>query len=315
MTQISLSYNILNMDTEYYRNYITIIECGSLSAAAKKLSLAQPALSNQLKILTKHYGTPLLRIKRGSHSFTLTEAGQLLFDKARFIVSVEENVKKEIADTSAGLTGTVRISLAPSTSISFINACLSKFAKANPGVTYELFEVSPDEQKEQLLSGVTEIGITNVPIEESYLFESTFRSRQHLVALFHKDSPYLTKAKTLRIQDLKNIPLCLSRGCVHLFKSACEEYQFQPQILSITTTKLSATAWAEQNVGVTIVPTDELEHFSHNLIIKPLSNKYLYLSKRTFYVKDRPLSAVAKALLDYLDKNCIYCKDKEKCNR
>lgn len=303
------------MDTEYYRNFITIVECGSLSAAAKKLSLAQPALSNQLKILAKHFGAPLLHIKRGSHSFALTEAGQLLFDKARYIVSVEDNVKKEIADTSAGLTGTVRISLAPSTSISFINVCLSKFAKANPGVTYELFEVSPDEQREQLLSGITEIGITNVPIEESYLFESTFRSKQQLVALFHKDSPYLTKTTTIKIQDLQNIPLCLSRGCVHIFKAACEEHQFQPHILCITTTKLSATAWAEQNAGVTIVPTDDLEHFSHNLVVKPLNDKHLYLSKRTFYVKDRPLSAVAQALLDYLNKNCIYCKDKEKCNR
>lgn len=46
------------MDIEYYRNFIAIVNAGSISAAAKNISIAQPALSNQLKTLQKkirHY--------------------------------------------------------------------------------------------------------------------------------------------------------------------------------------------------------------------------------------------------------------------
>lgn len=39
------------MNVEYYRNFIAIIDEGSMSAAAQKLHIAQPALSNQLKVL------------------------------------------------------------------------------------------------------------------------------------------------------------------------------------------------------------------------------------------------------------------------
>lgn len=41
------------MNVEYYRNFIAIIDEGSMSAAAQKLHIAQPALSNQLKVLEK----------------------------------------------------------------------------------------------------------------------------------------------------------------------------------------------------------------------------------------------------------------------
>lgn len=40
------------MDIEYYRNFIAIVEAGSISAAAKQIAIAQPALSNQLKVYT-----------------------------------------------------------------------------------------------------------------------------------------------------------------------------------------------------------------------------------------------------------------------
>lgn len=44
------------MDIEYYRNFIAIVEAGSISAAAKQIAIAQPALSNQLKVLQKRFG-------------------------------------------------------------------------------------------------------------------------------------------------------------------------------------------------------------------------------------------------------------------
>lgn len=42
------------MNIEYYRNFIAIVEAGSISAAAKRVAVAQPALSNQLKTLQKN---------------------------------------------------------------------------------------------------------------------------------------------------------------------------------------------------------------------------------------------------------------------
>ena len=52
-----------------------------------------------------------------------------------------------------------------------------------------------DEQTQQLLDGKTEIGIANAPLLQVNRFETIYRKRDRLIALFHKDSPYLNGNK------------------------------------------------------------------------------------------------------------------------
>ena len=49
------------MDFEFYRNFITVAETGNLTTASKKLALAQPALSAQIKTLEHYYGAKLIQ--------------------------------------------------------------------------------------------------------------------------------------------------------------------------------------------------------------------------------------------------------------
>ena len=103
-------------------------------------------------------------------------------------------------------------------SINFIKNFLSDFYREFPHINYELYEVPIDEQTQQLLEGKTEIGIANAPLKQSKRFETLFSRKERLVALFHKDSPYLKNDKpNILLDDLEDIPLCLSRGCSELF--------------------------------------------------------------------------------------------------
>ena len=61
------------MDFEFYRNFITVAETGNLTTASKKLALAQPALSAQIKTLEHYYGAKLIQTARGKRQLTLTE--------------------------------------------------------------------------------------------------------------------------------------------------------------------------------------------------------------------------------------------------
>ena len=101
------------MDMEYYRNFIAIVEAGSLSAASKRVHVAQPALSNQLKLLQKKFGTQLVNIRRGVHNIELTNAGCILYNKAKYLCSLEDDTQREISDCVNGYTGTLRVSRFP----------------------------------------------------------------------------------------------------------------------------------------------------------------------------------------------------------
>ena len=278
------------MNIEYYRNFIAIVEAGSISAAAKRVAVAQPALSNQLKTLQKKFGTPLLNLKRGGHTVELTEAGCILYNKAKYICSTEDNIIKEIADCAGGFSGTLRLSLSPSMSISFIKNYLSRFSRQYPQINYELYEVPIDEQTQQLLDGKTEITI--------------YRKRDRLIALFHKDSPYLNGNKPhILLDDLEDVPLCLSRGCSTLFLNTCSDSRLLPQVLSINTTKLSTIAWATQNIGVAIVPAEKYELFDPCLVPKQIEDERLFVEKTLSVVKGRPLSTVAKTFVNFFLEN------------
>ncbi len=289
------------MDIEYYRNFIAIVETGSISAAAKKVNIAQPSLSYQLKTMQERMGAKLLNVQRGGHSIELTDAGSILYNKAKYICSVEDNLFKEIADVNAGFSGTLRISLSPSMSINFIKMYLTSFVKRYPNVNYELYEVPIDEQIEQLLSGTTEIGVANAPLKQPHRFETLITRKERLVALFNKDSLYLNSPHpNILLDDLEEIPLCLSRGCSELFLNVCSDSRIFPHILSINTTKMSAIAWAEQNLGVAIVPSPTEEVFGEDLLVKEIKDDRLFMEKTLSVVKGRQLSIVAKTFIQHI---------------
>lgn len=288
------------MDIEYYRNFIVIVETGSILGASKKLSIAQPALSNQIKVMQRYFDTPLIIAKRGGHRIELTDAGKVLLKQAKAIIENEQNAKKEIADCNSGFSGTLRISLSPSMSIWFIRRYLTKFSKKYPKVNFELLEGSPSVQAEQMLSGKTEFCVANAPLEQSFRFETIYSRKERLVAFFHKNSLFLhDKKPNILLDDLDGKPVCLSQGCANLFLTVCNDSHVHPQVLSISTTKLSAMAWAKEDSGITIVPAELEESVADELIRKTIIDERLYMEKTLSIVKGRPLSNVAETFLTY----------------
>lgn len=69
------------MDLENYRNFLAIVEAGSMTAASEFIHIAQPALSKQLKTLEAAFGTKLIITTRGSKHLILTDAGKFYITK------------------------------------------------------------------------------------------------------------------------------------------------------------------------------------------------------------------------------------------
>lgn len=291
---------VTNMDLEYYRNFIKIAETGSISGAAKKLSVAQPALSNQIKLLQRYYDARLINVKRGGHTLELTDAGKILLRRARALVAEEEFAVKEIADSRAGFSGTLRISLSPSMSIWFISRYLSKFSRKYPKINYELHELTAGAQEEQVLSGETEFIIANGMLEHPYRFETIYRRKERLMAFFHKNSLFLHgSSPNMLLDDFEEMPVCLSRRCASLFLSVCSDSGIHPRVLSVTTTKLSAMTWAVQDLGIVVVPSELEDLVPEDMVRKNIMDERMYVEKTLSIVKGRPLSHVGKIFLNF----------------
>jgi DNA-binding transcriptional LysR family regulator len=73
-------------DLSLLRAFVCIVECGSISAGARRSKISQPNLSRQLLALEERSGMALLH--RNTHRMSLTEAGQRLLADAKRVVMV-----------------------------------------------------------------------------------------------------------------------------------------------------------------------------------------------------------------------------------
>jgi LysR family transcriptional regulator, nitrogen assimilation regulatory protein len=126
------------MDLRHLKNFVAIVDCGSLSKAAEKVYVAQPALSQQIAGLEGELKTQLLL--RSSQGVVPTEAGKVLYRHARTLLRQIEQVRQEVAKPGAGELGPVAIGL-PSTMISVLALPLFERVRAlHPGIRLHLFE-------------------------------------------------------------------------------------------------------------------------------------------------------------------------------
>jgi len=88
--------------------YIRVVEAGSFSAAAKQLNLGQPAISKTIARLEERLGIRLLL--RSTRGLMTTDAGQRFFEHAKRAVVEADEAEQAVRDSSAGLSGTLRIS-------------------------------------------------------------------------------------------------------------------------------------------------------------------------------------------------------------
>lgn len=113
---------------------------GSISAAARELSLTQSAVSHQVKALETYFGTALFRRTRSG--LLLTRRGQTVFAAAQSAFADLSLLGAE--SENSDLSGVVTIAAPPLFCAHWLLPRLDRFARANPSVVFRLLNVTLD---------------------------------------------------------------------------------------------------------------------------------------------------------------------------
>src|SRR6478735_3989310 len=89
------------------RAFVCIVECGSISAAARRLGMSQPTLSRQLRTLEEQCGAALLR--RDTHQMCVTETGQRFLTDAQALLVHAEEADRRLRENHTTLSGHLRL--------------------------------------------------------------------------------------------------------------------------------------------------------------------------------------------------------------
>jgi DNA-binding transcriptional LysR family regulator len=120
------------MNLEYLRTFIEVVRLSSLSQAARKLYLTQPAVSFQIHKLEKELGYRL--IDRDRHHFSLTAKGKRFFQFAEYVHEGHIRLQSDIAQIDRAITGSITVAATPILAEYVVPNLISKFKEGKPAV-------------------------------------------------------------------------------------------------------------------------------------------------------------------------------------
>jgi DNA-binding transcriptional LysR family regulator len=117
--------------------FVSVVEEGSFSKAADRVFRTQPAVSISIRRLEQELGVPVF--DRSQKTPTLTEAGELIYDYAKRMLTLRNEAQGVVAELRALERGRVRIGANESTSLYLLPHVILDFRRKHPQVKVEIF--------------------------------------------------------------------------------------------------------------------------------------------------------------------------------
>ncbi len=124
------------MDLNQIYYFVTIIDCGSYTQAAQRLSVSKSTLSRHIKALEDRVQTRLLH--RSTRQISLTKAGEQFFNQCQPLISHLQNIHAQTTQDHKDITGHLRITMTPEFGTEFLNEVLPKFLNQHPNIKIEM---------------------------------------------------------------------------------------------------------------------------------------------------------------------------------
>lgn len=287
------------MDIRDMKYFYAIAEEGNISNAAKRLNIAQPVLSRQMKQLEDHLGFQLF--ERGSRRIRLTKAGILLRERVEQILSLVDGTMKEMTELNSGLGGTISIGTVTTSGAALLPDLISQFHSLYPNITFQLWEGDGFRILELLDKGIIEVGIIRAPFDPE-LYESITLPDEPLVIAMKKGGCCCGEdPERVRLIELAGQPLIVPLRWKAMFEEWCEKAGFKPNIVCISDGIVLNMLWAKFGIGMALVPQSTEGLISDSaLIYKTIIEPTVSTQTVVAWVRNRSLSASSKHFLDLL---------------
>lgn len=237
------------MNLKQLRYFLVVTEEKQITAAAKRLYIAQPPLSYQLKQLEKELGAQLF--KRTAHGIELTDAGQIFQSYANEIISLAQNAENQVHKTISGELGTIAIGMASSSTGLIPMNSFNELRKYYPEISFDIYEDNTYGILDKLEKKTIDLGIVRTPYNQTGLNTKTLTTEKMMAISVDPD---FQQKKELRIKDLADQPLIIYRRFEDIFNQTFAHHGLKPFYAVKCDDSRTAITWAKRKMGVALVP-------------------------------------------------------------
>ncbi len=285
-----------SMELKQLGYFLAIAESGSFSKAAVRLSVAQPILSRQIKLLESELGVELLY--RNGRGVVLSEAGKLLETYARTVVGLIGKATSEIGALRAEPRGRVAIAMPPSIGWVLTGPLVVRCREAFPEILLHLAEGFSGHVAEWLSTGRVDVGIVYQAPRLSTLATEPLLS-DDLILLGAVDDPAGLGGESVATRRLADIPVILParpHGLRVLIDNELEKLGVTANVVFEVDAMPSTLSLVERGVGYTVLSEGAVKHLLNAGRIRSWSLKEPSLRRELLLATStqRPMSVATR---------------------
>lgn len=295
------------LDLRRLRLLCELRDRGTVGATAATLGYSPSAVSQQLRVLEAETGAALL--ERVGRRVQLTNAGLTLARHADRLLGAVEEAEAELAATTGGVTGTVRIAAFQTATLALVPPALTALAAEYPQLRVEVLELEPEAGLHALARRELDLVIADeweyVPRAGQEGLEREQLLRESVRLVLPSDHPTAARhPEAAALRELAGEPwACGSPPSAHdrLVHRTCRELGgFTPDVRHRSTDLLVLFALVRAGHAVTLLPDLAGGHADPTLALRDIAegplSRVVYTAVRAA-AADRPaLRAVRGAL-------------------
>ncbi|PCF96436.1 LysR family transcriptional regulator [Vreelandella nigrificans] len=251
------------MEFRQLEYFIAVVETGSISAASRKVHVAQPALTRQMRLLEEDVGTRLL--DRHARGIRLTVAGRALYGEATRMLDERADLKTRLLALGSGQTG--KLSLGVTVThlwVPEVARLMGGYRRRYPHVALDVFPLLSGPQLEKLQQGGIDVGIIYHDDHAPSGIKAHLLQRDHLILAVPTTSSWAQLPPT-NLAELAGVefvwgyrsisPVYHDRVVAHFSR-----LNFEPHVVQYGADNITILSMVAAGLGVAIVPAASRSH-------------------------------------------------------
>ncbi|MGN1402149.1 MAG: LysR family transcriptional regulator [Bacillus sp. (in: firmicutes)] len=288
------------MDIKKLRYFAAIAREGQITKAAKKLHMAQPPLSYQLKSLEEELGQQLF--DRNGKAMELTVAGKVLYERTNILLRSLDELKQEVREVGEGLQGTLAIGSVKSC-FSYLPERMRKFRELYPGIVFRLNEGDSFRVAEHLRNREIELGIVRLPLSLDDFHVKPLLADSFVCVMKSKDA----RRHTISSAELASIPIMLlhrvsGAGLFELVTDRFKQKGYDLNVICHCPDTTMILELVKSGIGAALLPRSAVYScYSRDLSVLELEDTFIASESAIIWLKERRLSKASQRFLETFD--------------
>jgi len=246
------------MEMRQLHYFVALAEESSVSRAAVKLSVAQPAISRQLRMLEEELGVTLFH--RTGRGMKLTSAGSFFEGRVRKILNDLNELEHDVRELKGVVEGKVTLGVPPTESHILVPPLLQALRQSHPGIELRIVEAFSGDVSELLTTGHIDVA----------LFYKAPRTKHYVADELLHESLYLLQSGTapqpetapLGVRDLAGRPMVLPsrrHGLRALLDQICSDMGVELSVEYEVDSLMTLVRMVEDGSAATILPYNAVQ--------------------------------------------------------